>query len=333
MLVVVPTLNEAAHIEQVLEQLAADSDDDGVRYVVVDGGSTDGTQSIVGRMARRMHRLQLLHNPKRLQGAGVNLAVSTYGNSAEVLVRCDAHAEYPPHYVRDLAASLVHHDADSIVVPMDSEGATCMGRAVAWVSDSLVGSGGSAHRGGRASGWVDHGHHAAFQMSSFIRAGGYDDTFSHNEDAEFDCRQRAVAHRIYLDADIRVRYFTRETWGGLWRQYYNYGRGRGRTIRRHPASWRLRQAAVPFHLFVTVLAVLLSPFWNVTLAWPAAYLAVLTSNAVVLGFRHRSACAVLAAPVAAVLHTAWAAGFFRAQARDRDERWTPETLSDLPMRA
>ncbi len=49
--------------------------------LVVDGGSTDGTQFIVGRMARRMHRLQLLDNPKRLQGAGVNLAVSTYGHS------------------------------------------------------------------------------------------------------------------------------------------------------------------------------------------------------------------------------------------------------------
>ena len=38
----------------------------------------------------------------------------------------------------------------------------------------------------RKSGYVDHGHHAAFRAASFKAIGGYDETFSHNEDAEFD---------------------------------------------------------------------------------------------------------------------------------------------------
>lgn len=330
-LVVIPTLNEAAHIEQVLRELCVGlSMDAPVHFVVADGGSTDGTQSIVrGLSAAWPWELTLLPNPKRLQSAAVNLAVKHFGQGRELLVRCDAHASYPAGFIPRLHASMATHVADAVVVPMDSVGDAPWQKAVAWVSDTPVGSGGSAHRGGAHSGFVDHGHHAAFSMASFCRAGGYDETFSHNEDAELDCRQRALGSKIYLDGGIRIGYLPRDSFGGLWRQYSNYGAGRSRTIRKHPGSWRVRQFAVPVNFVAQLLALALGWVWPVVWCLPLLYLSALIATSLVLLARHGCLQALLSFPVALVMHNAWAYGFLVGLLRSKESRWQSDMVQPL----
>jgi succinoglycan biosynthesis protein ExoA len=331
-LVVIPTLNEAHGIARVLSDLSLDLPASAsTTFVVADGGSTDGTDEIVRSLVRGRDDLHFLLNPKRMQGAAVNLAAREFGRGADVLVRCDAHAAYPPGYVRRLLEALQQSAAGAVVVPMDSEGDTCTRRAIAWVSDTPIGSGGSAHRGGHASGFVDHGHHAAFRMTSFIRAGGYDESFSHNEDAELDCRQRALGTRIFLDTSIRVGYEPRGSLGGLWRQYMAYGRGRSRTVRKHPSSLRFRQLVVPAHLALTGMALLVAARAPVLLCWPALYLVLLSATSILLAMSHRSFCALLSGPAAFVMHTAWAMGFFWGLLSIRERRWRPEAAAPLSL--
>jgi succinoglycan biosynthesis protein ExoA len=330
-LVVIPTLNEEHHIARVLDGLLAEAGQLGDLHVVVaDGGSSDGTVAVVETMARRHPAVTLIQNPARIQSAALNLAARRFGLEADVLVRCDAHAQYPAGFCARLVETLVRTGADAVVVPMDSTGGdSCLQRAVAWVSNSPIGTGGSAHRAGRRSGFVDHGHHAAFRMERFRGTGGYDETFTHNEDAEFDCRQRALGARVYLDADIRVGYHPRPTLLGLWRQYLRYGAGRSRTVRRHPGSLRLRQLAVPVHLLLSLLALAVSPAFPLALAWPAFYLTVLAGTSLFMALRHRSVCGLLAGPAAAVMHTAWAFGFLSALVTRREPAWRPETTVPL----
>jgi succinoglycan biosynthesis protein ExoA len=329
-LVVVPTLNEAGHIERVLRDLLAETAQFSAMHIVVaDGGSTDQTVALVEAAARRHPEVMLVHNPARIQSAAVNLGVLRHGRESDVLIRCDAHSLYPAGFCRRLLETMGRVNADAVVVPMDSTGDGCLQRAVAWVSNSPIGTGGSAHRAGRRSGFVDHGHHAAFRMDRFRTTGGYDESFTHNEDAEFDCRQRALGARVYLDADIRVVYQPRPTLRGLWRQYFKYGAGRSRTARRHPGSLRLRQLAVPAHLVLSALALAISPWFVAALAWPASYLLVLAATSVWLAVRHRSACGLLAGPAAAVMHTAWACGFLWALVTRRESAWRPEMAKPL----
>ncbi|QQO20339.1 glycosyltransferase family 2 protein [Bradyrhizobium diazoefficiens] len=320
-LIVIPVLNEADHIESVVRNLARDNHHEDRTIVVADGGSTDGTPDIVRTLAKEIDDLHLLHNPRRLQSAGVNLAVKVYGADAQVMVRCDAHCGYPPQYVSSLLKTLRERNADSVVVPMDSRGDNRLQKAIAWVSDTKVGSGGSAHRGGKQSGFVDHGHHAAITIDAFRRVGGYDETFTHNEDAEFDCRLRAIGGRIFLDSDIRLSYRPRSGLLSLAKQYFNYGRGRSRTVRRHPGSLRLRQFLVPAHVAVTFCAILLSPVAPALLALPAAYLTILWLTAVAIAVRHRSIGGLLALPAAVVMHFAWALGFFWGLLSIRQTSW------------
>jgi succinoglycan biosynthesis protein ExoA len=205
---------------------------------------------------------------------------------------------------------------------MDCVGRSCFEKAVGWVSDTPVGSGGSAHRGGKRSGFVDHGHHAAFRMASFTATGGYDESFRQNEDAEFDNRLTARGGRVFLDAGIRIGYHPRGDLVGLWRQYFNYGFGRSRTARRHPQTIRLRQLVVPLHFCVSIVSLVLAAFTRqwVFLGWPLLYASILLATSITLAASKRSLCGLLAGPAACVMHTAWASGFLAGLALTREPR-------------
>ena len=332
-LLVIPTLNEASHIDGVLSTLLDTPNDSlHLQVVVADGGSDDGTCQLVSQFARREPRVRLLHNSARIQSAAVNLAVRRYGEENDVLIRCDAHAHYPPNFCARLVETLERTQADAVVVPLDSQGETPLQKAIAWVSNSPVGTGGSAHRAGTKSGFVDHGHHAAFRLRSFRSAGGYDQSFTHNEDAELDCRQRALGARIYLDAELRVGYSPRKTLAALYRQYFKYGEGRSRTVRRHPHSLRLRQLAVPGHLALSLLAVLAAPWLPWALLWPALYLTTLAAVSSKLAVEHRSLCGLLGVAAAVTMHTAWAFGFFTGLVAHRERLWARHMVVPLRLR-
>jgi succinoglycan biosynthesis protein ExoA len=311
-LVVIPTLNEEAHIEACLRSLLnGDVRLNEVLVVVADGGSGDRTRALVRSFAVEFPNVVLLDNPRRLQSAAINLAARTYNAGRRYMVRCDAHAVYPPDYVMQVAESLARRGVASVVVPMDARGKTCFQKANAWIVDTPLGSGGSAHRGGRKSMFVDHGHHAGFDLKTFLHVGGYDESFSHNEDAEYDKRLTRSGGRIFLDADIRLSYLPRATVSGLARQYFNYGKGRARTILKHREIPKLRQLIPPATLLACILGLALAPLTPWSLILPAGYLAVLAGASLATMIRKRSACGLLAGMASAIMHLSWSAGFLK----------------------
>jgi succinoglycan biosynthesis protein ExoA len=311
-LVAIPVLNEAEHIEACIRSLmTGDERLKSTAIVVADGGSRDATRAIVERLQSEFPNLSLIANPGRLQSAAVNLVATSRGDGRRVLVRCDAHASYPANFVMMVADALLDREVASIVVPMDAVGETCFQRANAFIVDTPLGSGGSAHRGGRQSKFVDHGHHAGFDLKVFQLVGGYDATFSHNEDAEFDRRLRDAGGRIFLDADIRLNYRPRPTPGALARQYFNYGKGRARNLLKHRDAPKPRQMIPPATLLICVVSLLISPFWPWALIAPAGYLAILVVASLAVAVKMKSACGLLAGAASAIMHMAWSAGFFR----------------------
>lgn len=309
-LAVIPALNEARHIETCIRTLmGGDPEMREITLVVADGGSTDGTQAIVDGLRGEFPNLVLIDNPGRLQAAALNRAVRDVARPAHrILVRCDAHSIYPPGFVRGVAGALLARGAQSVTVPMDAEGRTPFGRAVAWITDTKLGSGGSAHRGGARSGWVDHGHHAGFSLGWYRRLGGYDETFSHNEDAEYDRRLTEADGRIWLDALWRIGIVARGSAGALARQYWKYGSGRARTILKHRMRPRLRQMVPVGHALALGGSLLLVPFNPLGALYPFVYGVLLLGVSAWSSVRIGSD-GLHAGPALGIIHTAWGAGF------------------------
>jgi len=278
--------------------------------LVADGGSSDGTRAIVGEIAARDPRVLLMDNPGRLQSAGVNLAARLMGEGRPWLVRVDAHADYPPRYASNLIAEAKATGAASVVVAMDSRGDAAFQRAAAAAQNSRLGTGGAAHRMAGCGGWVDHGHHALFRLDAFSAAGGYDEGFSHNEDAEFDLRLRGTGGTIWLTDKVRIGYHPRATARALAKQYFSYGKGRARTMLKHRARLKARQV-LPLAVAPALLLALLAP-----LTWAAAVPALAWAGlALGYGFalaaRAKDPAVALSGPAAMIMHAAWSVGFWR----------------------
>jgi succinoglycan biosynthesis protein ExoA len=313
-LVVIPCLNEEAHLLGLLDTLLKDAE--GALIVVADGGSTDRSLEIAADQASSTPNVVLLHNQRRLQSAAINLAVAQFGEGRRWLVRVDAHCDYPTGYIRGLVEAAQRHDASSVVVPMSTVGVGCFQRGVAAAQNSVLGTGGSAHRMASTGRFVDHGHHALFTLADYGKAGGYDENFSHNEDAELDQRLAAIGARLWLEPSLTITYYPRRTPGALFRQYLKYGEGRARTIQRHKPPIKPRQLA-PLIVAPAVAALILLPLaWLSPLAWifalPAAsWAALCLTYGALLGVKQKSVCVGLSGVAAMVMHLAWSCGFLR----------------------
>jgi succinoglycan biosynthesis protein ExoA len=241
----------------------------------------------------------------------MNMLLEPEFKGVEIIVRCDAHAAYPPRFISGVVACLIERDAASVVIPMDAVANTnkCFQRGLVWIADTRLGAGGSPHRGGVASGYCDHGHHAAFRMRDFRQLGGYDTRFVANEDAEYDHRLTQSGQRIWLSADHRIGYFPRTSIGGLWKQYYRYGIGRAQTCLKHGILPSLRQLIPALHTVLLLVSLAALPFSTISLAWPILYGAIILAAGVYTALRHRSICGMAATPALLAMHLAWGLGF------------------------
>ena len=312
--VVVPCLNEEEHIGKTLAHFMAEPAQTVCRIVVADGGSTDRTVKIVEECAQRDGRVVLLCNNRRIQSSAVNRAVEQYGDLARFIVRVDAHADYPAGFCTTLLAAQRMTGADSVVVSMIAGGVTCFQTAAAAAQNSKLGNGGSAHRRLAKGGFVDHGHHALMAVSAFRSVGGYDESFSHNEDAELDYRLIAAGFRIYLCAGADITYYPRRNPAALFKQYRNFGNGRAMTILKHRARPKLRQLLPVMVGPAVVMSLLwpLAPF----LATPAVLWATMSlAYGVALGVRGKSGCACGAGVAAMLMHLGFSFGFLSQVSR------------------
>ena len=308
-LIIIPTLNEEDHIEACIRSLLGEAGLD-CEIVVCDGGSTDRTEEIVLGLQATYPKLEFLHNPKKLQSAAINLAVKEKaGEHIKYLIRCDAHSLYPDNFIHDVVASLDETGASSVVTVMDSIGTSCFEKANAWVVDTPLGSGGAAHRGGSASKYVDHGHHAGFVADWFRKIGGYDESFSHNEDAEYDHRLRAAGGTVYLDAEIRIAYTPRGTLKSLAKQYFNYGQGRVRTVVKHSIRPKIRQLLPVFAVLAVIFSLFLLPWIPLLALVPLSYLTLLVAVSTAFAFLKGSLCGLWTGPALGAMHMSWGLGF------------------------
>ena len=268
-----------------------------------------------------------MDNSGRIQAIGINDAVRRFGGEAKFLIRVDAHADYPTHYCEQLLKVQARTRADSVVVSMYTAGYTCFERAAAAAQNSILGHGGSAHRSGARGSWVDHGHHALMTTDAFTAVGGYDELFSHNEDAELDARLKAEGFHIYLTGETHVTYYPRGSATALFRQYFNIGQGRARNFLKH------RKNTKPRHFVLVTVApavclLVLSPFARI-FAVPAIGWALLCLGyGIALGVRLRDPCAAASGIAAMAIQAGWSFGFFRALYLELARRVRPHGLRD-----
>jgi succinoglycan biosynthesis protein ExoA len=311
--IVVPMLNEERYVADCLTSLlsqgAAWADGSSFEILVMDGGSTDRTREIVAALQKTNPVIRMVHNSKRLQSAAMNLAGRIASPRATILLRADAHAVYAPDFLADCVNALIDTGAVSVVVPMETKGEVGFQHAVAAAQNSLLGNGGSAHRRASSSHYVEHGHHAAFNRRFFVGIGGYNETFTHNEDAEYDHRVSLAGGAIWMCGEVMFSYFPRRDPWGLAKQYFFHGAGRARTLLTHHIRPRLRQILPLLMLLGSIGGLLLAPVHVGFALIPLAYCLICIGYGVAETVCRRDPWLLAMGPAAMIMHLSWATGF------------------------
>jgi succinoglycan biosynthesis protein ExoA len=262
--VAIPAYNESANIERLIKGFLSTKYSNLTEILVADGGSTDSTQDIVKKLSLEDSRVKLLHNPQKIQSAGLNLILKEC--TGDIFLRADAHSDYAPDYIEKCVEAILESKALNVGGAQRFVAKTPFQSGVALASKSILGSGGAKYRNPEYDGYADTVYLGCFQKQALLDIGGLDTSQMTNEDAGLNQKLLSKSEKaIYISSKIRVWYYPRKTWKSLWIQYFKYGRGRYLTTIKHSDKSQLR-GKLPFlvisgAIFMTLID-LLFPQWR-----------------------------------------------------------------------
>jgi glycosyltransferase involved in cell wall biosynthesis len=194
-----------------------------LEILIVDGRSTDKTREIISGYVSTHEFVRLLDNPNRTAPYALNIGIREA--KGEVIIRIDAHSNYPKNYVSTLVKYLFELNADNVggawnVLPANG---TARAISIAVGSSHPFGVGNAIYKTGakniRETDTVPFG---CYRRSVFERIGYFDEALTRNQDNEFNARLKNAGGKIYLIPEVVINYTARDTWCKMYRMYYQY---------------------------------------------------------------------------------------------------------------
>ena len=253
--VILPVRNEEKYIRAcVTSVFEQDYPAELMEVIFVDGCSSDRTVEILEEMKTTYPQIVVLENPNRTVPYAMNIGIAY--SKAPVIVRLDAHAEYPSDYVRLSVETLLSVECDNAGGCCETRGRGFMGDAIACMLSTPLGVGNSTFRLAPESGYVDTVPFGCWKRELFERIGGFDERMTRNQDNELNHRIRKTGGKVYLNHNIRVLYYCRDTIKGICRMGYMNGKWNVITMTLVPGSMGVRHF-VPLAFVVSTIGLLL----------------------------------------------------------------------------
>jgi len=232
-----------------------------LEILVVDGMSRDRTREIVYRIAKLEPCVKLVDNPKGVVPAALNLGIEKA--RGEVVMRMDAHVEYPPDYVPRLVEWLQRTGADNVggCCVTRPSGDSAVASAIASALSHPFGVGNSRFRLGTSTvRLVDTVPFGCFPRAVFDRVGLFDEDLTRNQDDEFNHRLNRSGGKVMLVPDVVSYYYARPSLRKLAGMFYQYGYFKPLVNRKVGSILTMRQLVPAAFLSSVVLLGLLSFF-------------------------------------------------------------------------
>ena len=224
--IVCPIFNEEKYIGPFIESiLKQDYPKDDLEILLVDGLSTDMSRVIISEYAKKYPFLRLIDNPQQTVPYAMNNGIMCANGS--IVLRLDAHAEYPSNYCSVLVQKLNELDGAEnvggvcITLPCNE---TPVAVSIAECMSNRFGIGNSYFRvGAKRIMSVDTVPFGCFRKSLFDRIGLYDTDMIRNQDDELNGRIIMNGGKIYLLPEIEIKYYARDSISKIRRMFYQYG--------------------------------------------------------------------------------------------------------------
>ncbi len=195
--VVIPARNAEIVIIPTLDALLSQDYEGEIEIIVADGSENTATSEVI-RQSYPMVRL--IPNPERtlVTGANAGFRIAT----GDVIVRCDAHTRFPPHYVSRAVRTLERTGAANVGGRQHAVGTTIFQRSVAMAMTTMLGAGNSRHRVGGREGPVDTTYLGVFSRKTLDEMGGGYTRLAISEDYEFNYRLRKAGKIVWHETQV-----------------------------------------------------------------------------------------------------------------------------------
>lgn len=307
--VIMPVLNEEAHLAEAVGSVLAQDYPGGMEVVVAVGPSRDRTRVVADELAAADHRVVVVDNPTGRTPDGLNAALAA--TSHEVVVRMDGHGVLSEGYVRRAVEVLQETDAANVGGLMLAEGTTELQQAVAVAMRSPLGMGGARFHVGGEAGPAETVYLGVFRRSWLRQVGGYDPAYARAQDWEMNHRIRKAGGTVWFTPELTVTYRPRGTLRELARQFYRTGRWRQQVMRQHPETVSVRYLAAPVTVLTLAVGAVGGLAWRPLWVLPLGYAAAITVGGAWIARDQPVGVQVRMPAVLATMHLTWGAGFLR----------------------
>jgi glycosyltransferase involved in cell wall biosynthesis len=306
--IMIPARNEEKFIEQCLQSLIDQSYPPScLEILILDGDSEDATAILVKNLAQKHSNIQLIHNAKRTIPAALNLGLASA--RGEIILRADAHTIYDRDYVRTCIELLMSTDAANVGGVIKTVGEGLISKAIALAVTSPFGVGNAYYRFANRQMWVDTVAFGCWRKKTLLLLGGWNEDYLINEDYELNFRLRRIGGKILLSPEVKSYYHSRSSITSLFRQYFNYGKWKIKTLVSHPESMVYRQAVPPLFvvsLLASICAIPLSTIPLLAVMGPYTLINLICS--VCIAAKHGLKFGVLLPFIFFTIHFAWGGG-------------------------
>ncbi len=326
--VIVPMRNEEQHIGRCLESIISqDYPRNLMEVLVIDGMSQDVSRDIVEGFIRKYNFVRLLDNPKQFTTSALNRGIME--SDGEVIIRVDAHCSVNSDYVNCCVSALKKSEAGNVGGLMKPAGTTFMEKAIGFAMCSPFGIGGGKFHYCEKDMFVDTVYLGAYPREVLEKIGLYDEEAHYGEDDELNYRLIRSGGKIFLSPSIESRYYPRSSLRALWKQYYHYGCGKARTVRKHGKPASLRHIAPPVFVISVIGGLVLFAFnpmyWWLFVGLLASYFFSAILVSAIIGFRKGWKFIPVLPIIFMTLHFSYGTGFIIRSLRlwfhDRAIRW------------
>jgi succinoglycan biosynthesis protein ExoA len=258
---VMPVFNEIENLGDVLASIdAQDVDADRLFFVIVDSDSNDGSREFAIRwLAGSAINGIVISNPRRSIPTSLNLGIG-HARPGDIVIRLDAHTTYAPDYVSSILDAFAAAPATVACVggcQIPHPEAGFQRALVTALYTNPLGLGGAGFRRTTAARPASNVYLGAWRPGVLEAAGGFDERWKANEDAELAARIRQLGYQTLQIPAISAYRVNRGPFAVI-RQWGKYGYWRAQTLRRHPKELRLRHLVPPIALVVAA-ALLFTP--------------------------------------------------------------------------
>jgi glycosyltransferase involved in cell wall biosynthesis len=265
--VIVPIYNEIKFIDNLMNDLldninVLNGKELDIEFLLIDGGSYDGTLEKINAYVEKDTRVKLFHNKMKFQVHAMNLGVKMA--KADIIIRCDAHSSYPNNYFTLLYKFLKENSEvgniglKSVTKKIDD---SLESQIVSDILSSKFGVG-SGHRNINSLDpvIVDTLLFGAWHKKIFDEVGLFDESFIRGQDYEHNYRIRKSNKKVLIIPGGEFVYYTRNKLSKMFKMIFQYAHAKTHVMKKHKTLPTLK-SMLPVCLWLITFLSIIDPIF------------------------------------------------------------------------